>query len=370
VLESVFAEQCERGAVETVFSTAVTGLVTEGKRVTGVELDGEYTVAGSAVVLTTGGYAANAELFAEFDGYPLVSAAAETSTGDGLRLARSVGAAVAGRGEWLPTFGGLPHPDDASRVLWEDRPLLVAAERTPCELYVGRDGQRFVAEDEDSIDAKERVLLERVDDLTFLQIFDDRAVDESQPIVAGWEPDDLRAAAGQRLGVHQADTLQSLAVSAGIDPARLERTIFAYNTAVRRGWGDEQGRHALPAPIEQPPPFVRCATTASRSSPSRALTSTGAACAELGWRGHRRALRRWRGARRGSHLRQRLLQRHGHHARVDVWPPARPATRWRVTHGSPSLHPLSVPRSLLRPQTFPDNFAPERTAWALRQARY
>ena len=68
----------------------------------------EFVVRAGAVVLATGGYGADPELFAELDGAPLVSAAAPTSTGDGMHLGRSVGAALQGAGTYLPSFGGMP----------------------------------------------------------------------------------------------------------------------------------------------------------------------------------------------------------------------------------------------------------------------
>ncbi len=105
-------------------------------KVEGVRIEspcGDREILAPHVVLATGGLAANDELFAELDGRgaPLVSAAVETSTGEGLIMARALGGAVAGVGDYLPTFGGMPHPDNPRRVQWVDRPLLVAAERAP-----------------------------------------------------------------------------------------------------------------------------------------------------------------------------------------------------------------------------------------------
>ena len=59
------------------------GVTVEVGAVVGVDVyrDGaEVRVRAKAVVLTTGGYAAGAELFEELEGSPLVSAAARTST--------------------------------------------------------------------------------------------------------------------------------------------------------------------------------------------------------------------------------------------------------------------------------------------------
>lgn len=259
VLSPLLNDAIARGSVVMRTSTPVTGLRTDDAgRVIGVSIwggDGEEDVDAAAVVLTTGGFASDPALFAEIEGVPLVSAAHPTSTGDGLQLARSVGAAVAGRGTYLPTFGGLPHPTTPSRAQWSVRPLLVATERLPWEVYVDRHGRRFVAEDEPSIDTKERSLV-GVDDMAFWTVFDDRARRESIPMVVGWTPDKLAEQAGRRAGVHCADTVEALARIAGINPEGLLSTVHEYNDAIESGRPDPFGRHHRPAVISEPPFFA------------------------------------------------------------------------------------------------------------------
>jgi glycine/D-amino acid oxidase-like deaminating enzyme len=224
--------------------------VTEVLPGSGVVVAGELLEAGD-VVLATGGFAAAPALFAEIEQRPLVSAAWPTSTGDGLLLAREAGAAWAGQGTYLPTFGGLPAPDGSDRAVWHDRPLLTV-ERPPWEIYVSRAGRRWVAEDEPSIDAKERALM-ALPDLTFWTVFDARGVRSSHPIVVGWEPGELERQAGTRAGVSVADTLEELAGVTGIDPAGLRATVTRYNAAVSNGLDPDFGRRHLPAPLTEPP---------------------------------------------------------------------------------------------------------------------
>ena len=247
------------GAITLVLSAKVKGLLTDRGKVVGAQYarNGEVLTARAkrGVVLATGGFASDPALFREIEGFPLVSAARESSTGDGLVMARGMGAHIAGQGSYLPTFGGLPHPDDPRRALWKDRPRLIAKERPPYEIYVDRFGKRWVAEDADSIDLKERALL-KVDGLTFFTVFDDRAVEKSEGMVAGWSKDDLRAQAGHREGVHQARTLEELARLAGIDAFGLLTTVERYNNFVRDGRDADFGRKFLPALIERPPFFA------------------------------------------------------------------------------------------------------------------
>lgn len=251
-------DQVEAGAVEVWTDSPMIGLVAgaDGSSVSTVHVlkrGVDVEVSAGAVVLATGGFASNAELFEEIEGVPLVSAAHPTDTGDGLVLARELGAALQGQGKFLPTFGGLPHPTTPGRVQWEDRPVLTTPERAPWEIYVDRAGSRWVAEDAESIDTKERALIANVPDMTFWTVFDDRGRQESVPMVVNWKPADIDAKANVRAGVFKADTLAELAALAGIDAAGLTETIERYNDAVVAGTDDEYGRTFLPAAIATAP---------------------------------------------------------------------------------------------------------------------
>ncbi len=245
----VLERQLAASTAQVRLGARVTSLLVEDDVCVGVRI-GEEEVRAASTVLCTGGFGADPDLFAELEGAPLVSAAAPTSTGDGLRLARTAGAAIVGQGSYIPTFGGLP-PADGIRVEWQQRPRLVATERPPWEIYVDRAGRRFVAEDEPSIDAKERALA-HVSDLTFWMIFDAEAADASWPVVEGWERTDLDDRAGLLPGVHRADDLSALADLAGIDPDGLAASVATYNAGVAHGH-DELGRQHLPAPIARAP---------------------------------------------------------------------------------------------------------------------
>ena len=240
------------GRVQLRTGARVSALVTDGDRVTGVRTEDGSTVTGATVVLATGGFGHEPELFDELEGVPLVTSAAPTSTGDGIRLGREAGAGIAGRGMYIPTFGGLPPLEGDLRVDWVHRPQLVAPERAPWEIYVDRHGRRWIDEDEPSIDRKERVLT-TIDAMTFWMVFDARALAESVPMVHGWTPEELDAAAGERRGVSRADDLVALAAAAGIDADGLAATVARYNGFVEDGSDEDFGRRFLPAPIVEPP---------------------------------------------------------------------------------------------------------------------
>ncbi|GII86149.1 flavocytochrome c [Sphaerisporangium siamense] len=260
VYEGLLEEALATGRLELWKNSPVIGLIPreDGDGVAGVTVlrgSGDVDVRAGHVVLATGGFAADPELFLELEGAPLVSAAHPTSTGDGIIMARELGAAVTGTGSYLPTFGGLPHPTSPGKANWSDRQLLITAERPPVEIYVDKHGNRWVAEDEPSIDEKERALT-RIDDMTFWTVFDDAMLESTRsgrPLVVGWSPEDLRARAGHRTGVHVAATLEELAAEAGIDPAGLAATAARYNEAVASGADPDFGRAHLPLPLTRPP---------------------------------------------------------------------------------------------------------------------
>lgn len=235
---------------------AVVGIETSADvaRVSIIAGGADTLVEADSVVLATGGFASNAELFAELEGAPLVSAAYMTSTGDGLYLARELGAAIQGRGSYMPSFGGLPDARTPGRANWQDRQLLTA-ERPPLEIYVDSGGRRWIAEDEPSIDTKERRLAQ-VPDQTFWTVFDDAMLARSvgsAAMVVGCDPDDVRAMANTRAGVHSAGSIAGLAAAAGIDAGGLEQTVTRYNEAVAAMTDVEFGRTHLPLPIATPP---------------------------------------------------------------------------------------------------------------------
>lgn len=248
LLETAIAE----GNIELRLNSAVKSLLTKENSVLGVELADGSKLLAKNTILASGGFGANAQLFEELEKATLVSAAWPTSTGDGILMAREIGAAIAGAGTYLPTFGGLPSPDGSGRVRWTDRPLLVATERPPYEIYVDRSGNRWVAEDEESIDVKEHALT-GVEAMTFWTIFDSVGLEKSQPMIIDWTIDKFKAQANVLPGVFSGETIEELAINAGINPEGLQATVAKYNEDLVNSRTDEFGRKFRPAPISVGP---------------------------------------------------------------------------------------------------------------------
>lgn len=209
-------------------------------------------VQAGSVVLASGGYGGNPAMFARLtDGAPLYTPALPIATGHGIAMAEALGAQLRGGEHFIPTFAGIEEAPGTGRVLWEHLPNLIPQVRPPWEIFVGRDGRRFVREDSDSIDARERALMRQAD-LTFWAVFDETAWRRAPPLLPGWQPDELAQAWAGNAAFACAETLQALACKAGIDGAALIDTVTEYNRG-QAGGDDPWGRVHRPAPIDTPP---------------------------------------------------------------------------------------------------------------------
>jgi fumarate reductase flavoprotein subunit len=206
-----------------------------------------------AVVLASGGYAGNPELFARLtDGASLYTPALSIASGTCIEMAEAIGARIRGGEHFIPTFAGIEEADGKGRVLWDHLPSLTPQVRQPWEIYVGPDGRRFVREDVDSVDTRERALM-RLPGLTFWTIFDDASFRDSPPLLPGWRADELAEAWASSPSFAAADTIEELARRGGIDPAGLAMSVQQYNAAISNRAADPLGRVHRPCGIAVPP---------------------------------------------------------------------------------------------------------------------
>lgn len=255
VLTRNFERAQATGRISLKLQARLTGLVGGAGGVAGVriaESSGASEIRAGAVVLSSGGYGSNPQLFAELtNGHPLYSACWPTSTGDGIVAARSLGARVDCGEHFLPTFAGIEDPPGSGRVTWGELPVLTPQWRQPWEIYVTRAGTRFMAEDTESVDSRERALL-RQPGMTFWIVFDARIRREAPPLLPTWPRERIEAAFASHPSFARADAAEALARAAGLDPAALARTLAEYNA----GSPDPFGRQHRPCPIAEPPFFA------------------------------------------------------------------------------------------------------------------
>jgi len=237
-----------RGGVDLRFETAATKLIFTEGRVQGVIADGKTLHARRGVVLATGGFSHDPALRAALLPAPArrFSAAFAGDSGDGIRLAREIGAGFARRGAdaafWAPvsTFTR----DDGSVAIF---PHTVTDRGKPGSLVVDEHGRRFVNEAlsyHEFVRAmlgagKTRAFL--ICDHAFLRRYGLGPIAPVFPRPRRWI---------RRGYLTAADDVGELARVLGLDPATLTATVVGFNAAAARGedlafgrGGDAYQRH-------------------------------------------------------------------------------------------------------------------------------
>lgn len=217
-------------------------------------------------VLCTGGYASNPDFFAKV--HPqrprLLSTAATTSTGEGIIAARQIGAAFRGAEKHISSLGGIElEPGSGRTDYWEAWAMIFTAKyRPPREIYVNAEGKRFLNEDELNPDTRERIIAQQPGEKFWL-IFDDPSIDDGEPVIRGWTPEQIRQAAREGKFIQQANSIEELAAKTGLPTEALRQSVEKYNRAVAEKNDPEFGRHTLSHPIATPPFYALLSYTSS-----------------------------------------------------------------------------------------------------------
>ena len=259
VMEPLLDHEIGRGTVTLSLQTKMSRLLVENGAVVGIEAearDGEKVeIHGQNVVLTTGGYAANPELWAELTpAYPLRSYCNPYSRGEGVLAARAIGAKVDGGDQFLCSFAAvMQDPNDplSARCGLKLSPQF----RPPWEIFVNRDGKRFVREDHPSVDHREHALLAQ-DGMEMFIVFDEGIRQNAPHFHSEIEREHAVKLFDKHPSYFKADTLAELAAKCGVDAANLEASVAQYNAAVEGGGDKQFGRESLPRPIDTGPYFA------------------------------------------------------------------------------------------------------------------
>lgn len=251
VLDDLF-QSFHAGGGHIRFEHRATSLVCgAGNRVVAVAVESpgarHHVGATRGVVVATGGFTRSPDLLSVFapDQLQAIPYGGPANTGDGLRMGWRLGAGMADMSCVSGTFGS--HPDTTEAF----HELLTAYYSGA--VIVNALGRRFVDE---SLDYKSlgRAVLSQPGGLAF-QVFDSRVRATSRRGVALKDIETL-----EDLGhIHRADSLQELAITAGIDADALTSTVADYNAAVAGRQPDDQGRTSLchgagtPEPINAAP---------------------------------------------------------------------------------------------------------------------
>jgi fumarate reductase flavoprotein subunit len=183
-----------------------------------------------AVVIADGGFQADFDMIrAHISPAPekLLARNGGTATGDGLRMAQAIGAAITG----LDMFYGHLHSRDAMNTvrLW---PRPYVDEIAVASIVIDADGCRFADEGLGGIYLSNVVA--RLPDPLGATIIFDQAIWDGPPSRGYVQPPNpLLPEAGGTL--HRAGTIAELAELIGIAPQRLQELVRAYNAAIDAG---------------------------------------------------------------------------------------------------------------------------------------
>ena len=237
-------EKAARDAgVEIMLNTKGNEIVMADGRAVGVNAetaDGAAVVlhANTGVVLATGGFSANAPMVVEYNNYwpglspTMPSTNSSAITGDGINMAKAIGADLVGMGfaQLMPSS----HPVDGSLFsgIWGS---------AETQVFVNKEGKRYVNEYAER-DVLSKAALDQTDGIFY--IICDAKIASDPDRIASME------AAGN---VVSADTLEELANKLGIPADAFVETIDRYNSFVEKQVDEDFGKPLFGEKIDTAP---------------------------------------------------------------------------------------------------------------------
>ena len=275
VIKPLWDELVAAGNITVLLNTELKGLVLENGKVVGVKVEGvkservkgegikvemsEQSICYSShfTVLTTGGYANNAAMFAQkHPKHPrLISTAAPTSTGEGIAIAERVGAKFWNADTHISSLGGIElEPKSGQADFWTAWAMVFTTSYRPArEIYVNDLGQRFMDESNPDPDYRERAVAEQPQK-RFWVIFDETALNAlPMTVVPKWTIDKIKAEAQNSKCVWVGATVGELAQKTGLPPDTLRTTVAQFNQFAKNGIDAEYGRKDLTSRVEAGP---------------------------------------------------------------------------------------------------------------------
>ncbi len=239
---TILTDAAKANGVEIVTDTRANELIVENGKVVGVKAttsEGANVTlhANSGVVLATGGFSANAPMVVEYNNYwpglsdTMPSTNAPTITGDGIVMAKAVGADLVGMG--FAQLMHSSHPVDGSLFsgIWGS---------AETQVFVNKEGKRYVNEYAER-DVLSKAALEQTDGIFYI-ICDNKIAKNAD--VAGMEA---------KGNVVVADTLEELAEKLGIPADTFVETIERYNSFVDAQKDDDFGKPLFGEKIDEAP---------------------------------------------------------------------------------------------------------------------
>lgn len=250
---------------EVLFETPATELKAENDKITGVIAKGKdgttYDIKCDAVVLGTGGFAANADMIEKEVGFPLEVFTTGTQTGDGAIMSQAIGA---GKGKTIQQYHGVTSYSGIQTGQGKDE--IAKAIYLATSVWVNKRGNRFCPEDLNYDTALCSNAAATQGEYYFSIMSDDmvKAVEQGgakalgvetsvnyEPTIPMFSVDEpwteFRAALedGVQKGiVFYGKTIEELAENMGVDAETLKETVENYNTSCENGKDEVYGKDA------------------------------------------------------------------------------------------------------------------------------
>lgn len=214
-LVDAFSSQLEALSIPVYLDTKATQIIVEDGVVTGVKAeaaDTDYTVQAKAVILATGGFGANEELYTKYreDLKGFVTTNTPGATGDGLVMAEAIGAALVD----VEQIQIHPTVEQTTSI------MVTEGVRGDGAILVNQDGQRFVNEMLTRDVVSEAVISQ---DGGYAYIIFDQQLRDNLKAVEKYVTANI---------VEEGASIEELAEKINIDPAVLAATLAEWNEAV------------------------------------------------------------------------------------------------------------------------------------------
>lgn len=224
-LVEAFLKKLDDLGINVMYETKATDLIEEDGKIVGVlasSEDTDYTIKAGAVILATGGFGANEEMYTKYrpDLKGTVTTNAPSATGDGIVMAEAVGADLVD----IEQIQLHPTVEQSTSM------LITESVRGDGAILVNQEGKRFIDELEtrDVVSAGE---LEQEGQYAYI-IFDQK-LRENLKAIEKYVSNGLTV---------EADTIEGLAEKIEADPAVLAETLETWNQAVANQKDEEFGR--------------------------------------------------------------------------------------------------------------------------------
>lgn len=237
--------------VEILLNAPAEELLIEDGKIAGIKgtCDGApMTIKAKAVIMATGGFAANKEMRKEYvpelnDSLPTTNA--PSIEGDGIKMAEEVNANTIGM-EFIQSLP-LGNPEDGSLNGW------MGGSGVEYYYQINKEGVRFMAED-GRRDTMTAALLAQPDSMSYVITCANNELEVNDKNENIWGDDvDKLVEEGK---IFRADTIEDLAKQIDVDPEVLKKTNDTFNSYVAAGKDEEFGRTLFGKPIDKAPYFA------------------------------------------------------------------------------------------------------------------